>query len=207
MCLFAVTVYLRAWFTAPLAARAPQNDLKLLKDLYNYRQVNEAISKATCKKLEGHLWYLCEQLVGLAFFDDDVTSTTKRKMVAALKMNDESHNTSKAAKRITLSATEASSKELEDFVTGKTSELFAKLRVSTDFFNVDPEVWQSRDGYKRCLGIINKLHVTNDNAERGIALVQELNKRITYDEEQFQFLLQVVVEHRRKYSCRKFSLE
>ena len=82
--------------------------------------------KATCKKLVGHLWYLCEQLVGLAFFDDDVTSTTKRKMVAALKMNDESHNTSKAAKRITLSATEASSKELEDFVTGKTSELFAK---------------------------------------------------------------------------------
>ena len=47
--------------------------------------------------------------------------------------------------------------------------------------------------------IVNELLVTNDNAERGVALMQELNKHITRDEEQFQFLLRVVADHRRRY--------
>jgi len=43
MCLFAVILYLKAWFMAPLAARAPRHDLSLLQDLYEYQQHNEAI--------------------------------------------------------------------------------------------------------------------------------------------------------------------
>ena len=39
----------------------------------------------------------------------------------------------------------------------------------------------------------------NDNAERGVALVQSYNRLLTKDEEQLQFLLQVVSEHRRVY--------
>jgi len=55
--------------------------------------------------------------------------------------------------------------------------------------------------------IVNALLVTNDNAERGVALVQELNKLITHEEEQFQFLLQVVADHRRQFSsCQKSLL-
>ena len=60
VCLFSVVLYLKAWFSAPLAVSAPRNDLQLLQDLYNYRQHNDKISKSTCKKLEKHLWYLSE---------------------------------------------------------------------------------------------------------------------------------------------------
>ena len=82
-----------------------------------------------------------------------------------------------------------------------------KLRISTDFLSSDPETWENRDDYKKACNIINKLQVTNDNAERGVALVQELNKQITYDEEQFQFLIQVVADHRHQYSYQKSMLQ
>ena len=84
MSIFAVVIYLKAWFTAPLAASAARNDLHLLEDLYCYKQYDEAISKATGKKLEHHLWYLSEYLVGLAFFDSDLSPATKQRMVNAL---------------------------------------------------------------------------------------------------------------------------
>ena len=85
MCIFAVVIYLKSWFTVSLAASAPHSDLCLLLDLYSYKQYDEAISKATCKKLEHHLWYLSEYLVGLVFFDSDVPSETKRTMMNALQ--------------------------------------------------------------------------------------------------------------------------
>ncbi|KAK3923590.1 DNA-directed RNA polymerase subunit beta' [Frankliniella fusca] len=44
-----------------------------------------------------------------------------------------------------------------------------------------------------------KLRVTNDCAERGVALVEEYNKILTADEEQKQFLILGVKEHRKRY--------
>ena len=41
------------------------------------------------------------------------------------------------------------------------------------------------------------LQVVNNHAERVIALIQQFNKVLTKNEEQLQFLLQVVAEHRR----------
>lgn len=205
MCIFAVILYLKAWITAPLASSAPSNDLSLLQELYSYRQHNEAISVATCKKMEGHLWYLSEQLVGLAFFDSSVSLSTKRNMVKALKNQPE--NEGPPLKRITIVASSASEFQLENFVTRNTMQLFEKLRITVDFLEYDPELWSTRDDYSEGAELIQQLHVTNDHAERGVALVQELNQRITHDEDQFQCLLQVVADHRRQYSCQKSKLK
>ncbi|KAG0725682.1 hypothetical protein GWK47_038130 [Chionoecetes opilio] len=41
--------------------------------------------------------------------------------------------------------------------------------------------------------------VVNDHAERGVALIQEFNGSLTKDEEQLQFLLQVVADHRKAF--------
>ena len=49
--------------------------------------------------------------------------------------------------------------------------------------------------------------VINDRAERGVALVQDYNKKLTKNEDQLQFLLQVVKEHRRQFpDCTKRNL-
>lgn len=206
MCVFSAVLYVKAWITAPLAASAPRSDLKLLQDLYNFRQYNPDISKVTCKKLVGHLWYLSEQMVGLAFFDPEVSGATKSKMVAALQTKSDNDSPKPAQKRIAIEASCAEDHGLEDFVSSNTIELLSKLHISMDFLSHDPETWESRDDYKEGSAIISKLHVINDHAERGVALVQELNQRITHDEEQFQFLMQVVADHRRQYSCRKSML-
>jgi hypothetical protein len=207
MCIFAVVIYLKAWFTAPLAASAPNNDLNLLQTLHNFKQYDEAVSKATCKKLENHLWYLSEYLVGLAFFDPDVPCETKRRMVSALQEQQPKHS-SPGSKRIIATASESSMLGLEDFVSSNTCNLLTKLQIGCNFLSADPDTWADRDDYKNGRSIVNKLSVTNDHAERGVALVEELNTLITHDEEQFQFLLQVVSDHRRRYpNCRKSTLQ
>ena len=110
MCVFAVIIYLKAWFTAPLAASAPRNDLQLLQDLYSYRQYDDKIATATCKKLEHHLWYLSEYLVGLAVFDPKVSCETKRNMATALQSK---QSVPLGSKRIKLEASKASQHNLE----------------------------------------------------------------------------------------------
>jgi len=51
------------------------------------------------------------------------------------------------------------------------------------------------------------LAVVNDRAERGVALVKEFNQHLTKGEEELQFLLQVVSEHRRQFpDCKKSTL-
>ena len=69
ICIFVSSVYVKAWFTAPLAVSAPNSDLCFLQRLVRYKSENPAISKVASNKFAGHLWYVSEELVSLAFFD------------------------------------------------------------------------------------------------------------------------------------------
>lgn len=40
----------------------------------------------------------------------------------------------------------------------------------------------------------------NDHAERGVALIQEYSDKLTKDEEQLQYWLQVVADHHKQFS-------
>ena len=55
------------------------------------------------------------------------------------------------------------------------------------------------DSYNRAKALIDNLAVTNDHAERGVALAKEYAGKITKDEEQLQFALQVVSDHRKRF--------
>ena len=48
--------------------------------------LDKDIAKATSTSLGRHLWYLSEQLVGLALFDEDLSLTTKQDMVEGMKV-------------------------------------------------------------------------------------------------------------------------
>ena len=60
------------------SSTAPQ---QLLEIQYNYKTINASVASVAIKKMFGHLWYLAEQPVALAFFDQDTSSDTKRRMV------------------------------------------------------------------------------------------------------------------------------
>ena len=86
VCMFVVVIHVKIWFAAPLAAAAPNNDLQLLKELWDFQTINPEVSKVALHKMQLHLWYLSESLIPLAFFT--VTIECKRAMVAAMKVQE-----------------------------------------------------------------------------------------------------------------------
>lgn len=195
LCIFFSRLYVKAWTTAPLAVAAPQNDLHLLQSLEAYKTIHAGISKATSKKMASHLWYLSEELVGLSLFDDAVTHNIKNLMVKAMG---EVEGDEDPPKRATVDVASVN-KTVADFTTMKTKTLIAKLGLSGEFLHSPASQWEDNPQYQAAKAVARKLAVTNDHAERGVALVQDFSGRLTKNEEQLQFILQVVADHRKKF--------
>ena len=199
---FGVIVYLRAWMTAPVAISAPLNDFLMMKQLLEYPDAQ--ISSVTSKKLGMHLWYLSEELVTLALFDSRVPADTKKLMLAAMDIPTSDHPPKRP--QVETSAF-MSHKGLEQFCTANSMTLFNRLQLPTSFLSKEPSEWCQDEMYNRALAVVTALAVVNDRAERGVALIQDFNKKLTKDEDQLQFLLHVVSEHRRLFpDCRKSSV-
>ncbi|KAG0723154.1 hypothetical protein GWK47_043159 [Chionoecetes opilio] len=166
MCCFVVLVYLEWWFTAPSVVQAPRRDLNLMKALLNYSTTNSAISTATSEKLQRHLWYLSEELVGLTLFDEDVSLAMKRRMLESMKrqVEDEDEETLKRCSRDL--ATLAVS-QLDSFASPKIVRLFEKLYLATDFLEADPSSWGTNRTFRAAQDQLKTLKVVNDHAERG----------------------------------------
>jgi len=84
---------------------------------------------------------------------------------------------------------------LHDFVTQSTRRYLTLLEQPQDFLEYGPSEWGNQDTVQRSREIVQSVKVVNDLAERGIALIQECYASITRNEEQKQFLLQVVEDH------------
>ena len=63
----------------------------------------------------------------------------------------------------------------------------------------DPALWEEDEAFRDLQGVLKGLAVVDDRAKRGVALIQDLNKKLTKDEDQLKFLLQVVSKHRRQF--------
>jgi len=194
LCLFFSRIYVKAWITAPAATKAPNSDLHLLQALNQYKSINEAISSATTEKMMRHLWYLSEELVGLALFDDDVMPSMKEEIVHAMLSTEEKDT---PAKKATISPGSVSSQSLSSLATSNTRLLFKKLKLPNSFLQLPVSQWENNRDYQTAKAFCTSLAVTNDHAERSVALVQTYSGCLTKDEEQLQYLLQVVSQHRK----------
>jgi len=74
-----------------------------------------------------------------------------------------------------------------------------RLNISDSFLALPPQKWIENEDYKREREIesVQQLRVVNDTAERGVKLFVEFNQLITNDEEEKQFLLEVVEANRK----------
>ena len=106
-------------------------DLLLLGELESYKKTNEAVANAAIKSFSGHLWYLSEILVGLAFFDPEVSHERKSAMVAALDKITTEHPRRIAFKPIPL--------KKSDFVSQNTRQLFTALDIPQRFLTLSPD--------------------------------------------------------------------
>ena len=197
ICLFTLTVYLKAWFSSPCACDAPYNDLCLLQQLEQYLEVDRQTGNAALTKLRSHLWYLSEDLILLALFSKKVHSSEKKAMVYALQQPANATD----CRRLDCSKIKSFQQHsLSDFVSTRSLNLFDALKLSHNFLDIDPELWPGQPEYEQACETINSLKVVNDCAERAIKLATGFNEVLTSDENERQIIYQVVEHHRKLYS-------
>lgn len=194
---FATLVYLKPWYLSPIPQEAAVNDLLLMENLVKYQTVNPPIATAASKAIKRHLWYLSEELVGFSLFSDDIASETKEKIVEAFS------NTPAPTRTVRVDATTLTDLHLESFVTSRSLVSLHLFGIDEDFLQVNPSQWGSSSSYASSKTIISSIKVVNDSAERNVALATTYNDTITKNEEQKQFLLQTVEDHRKRFKTAK----
>lgn len=201
ICQFIVRLYVRIWFCAPLPVAAPKLDFNFLLDLFSYSRIDKDISAVTLKKLCRHLWYLSEEAVGLAFFDETIPFDVKTKMVQAIKGQTEDEDDYCHFRNVIQPTNVHSyaSKTLDHFISKRTMNFFKRFNISTDFMQYEPTLWTQQEDYVRGSEIVGKIIVVNDVSERKVKLMEEFNALITKDEEQKQFLLLTVDQYRKNF--------
>jgi len=83
-------------------------------------------------------------------------------------------------------------KTVANFVTTTLRQIFEGFNVNLDFLAKDPSEWENDDSFQSAHQVLSKVAAVNDFAERRVSLIQDYNQILTKDEEQRQFLLQVV---------------
>lgn len=193
--LFILKIYIKPWIEAPIAAKAPFNDLNFAKNVMNYSVFNTLISQEVTKKILNHLWYLTPEAVALAFFDETIDIREKKEMIKQLSEEEKNEN-----KKISISLEELKSKKLSDFVNRKTLQFFDRLSIPVDFLSAEPSEWKNHPSFTIGSNIVKNLFVVNDTAERFVKLMEDYNVGLTKNEEEKQFILQMVTNYRKQYS-------
>ena len=143
-------------------------------------------------------------MICLALFDPTVTLEVKREMLSAIKSGPPGNIN--PPKRITIMGDLSEKRKQTSSATQQSIKFFTTVNLRIDFLQVDPHQWCYNSEYKTALKYVQASKVVNDTAERGVALIQEFNADLTRKDDQKQFLLQVVAEHRRLFPDSKKSI-
>src|SRR6476619_2863808 len=128
---------------------------------------------------------MSQELSTIALFSQHLSCDEKKELVANMTIDRGPHLI----------------KSLPDVITDlQMSRIFFEtLGVDNSFLDLPVESWPDSTSYKKAAAAAKNLTCVNDCAERGVALIQTFNETLTRDEEQKQYLLQVVERHRRDF--------
>ncbi|XP_050066221.1 uncharacterized protein LOC126555325 [Aphis gossypii] len=129
-------------------------------------------------------------------------------MVEALKKKSSINST----KRLTLQPYQIDEKfnemNIDKFISENSLKLFTRFGIDTSFLQYDPKSWDNHISFVNGKELIKSIKIVNDTAERGVKLMAEFNEALTVNEEQKQYVLQCVQEHRQMYpNCKKETLK
>ncbi|CAH0383567.1 unnamed protein product [Bemisia tabaci] len=195
---FILKVYAKCWYRAPSAIGAPLNDLELIEDLISFKKIDKNSATVALRKLSNHLWYVSETLVPLSLFDDRVPLEEKKKCVFNLK---NSEGLPDPPARLAMFAEECP--PLPELFTTNGMKFFEILGISANFLEDDVQNWRNNSEYLSARETVKALRVVNDHAERAVQLLQTYNRKITTKEDDFQDLLQVSSNFKRKIARSK----
>jgi hypothetical protein len=145
LCLFYALVYVPAWIRAPVTSDAPVNDLVLIKQLHEYRSLNNELAEAALEKFQGHLWYLGAELAGFAFFSDKVPPKTKFAMMKNLKKPPQEE--SRPLKLLLTNKMQLQNIKLENLINSTTAVTLDLLGNTEELLSNHPSKWKKMACY------------------------------------------------------------
>lgn len=165
-----------------------------MRKLVSYKDIKPTIANVALKKFCNNLWYLNEESVMFSIFDERILIEDKRRIVQIILQANYEEDL-EVPKRIILKP-----EEIPEFIkrdipfelfTTNSLKVFSRFKISSEFLNIDPAEWKNNLEYNNAREIISSIKVVNDTAERNVKLMEDFNQKITKNEEQKQFLLQV----------------
>ena len=104
-------------------------------------------------------------------------------------------NPGEHSKRANFDIVPACEKSLADFAFAQSAVLLDQLGCGRQFLTLSPSNWHSNEAFLLGQRRAQSLSMTNDRAERALALLQEYNMNLMRDESEQQFLLQLIEKH------------
>jgi hypothetical protein len=170
---------------------APRVDIRFINGLKVYD--DREIADVALRAYTHHHEYISGLLIALAFFDDGIDADCKRRMVTNL------YRESPAEQNVFDAITSSEMLIIEDLVVGDTLTFFSMLKLDISFLRKDPELWVCDSAYIKASEIVQRLQVTNDVAERGIARITKYSTSHTNIPTDHVHVLQTV-----EANCRQF---
>jgi hypothetical protein len=202
MALFVVFSYTKAWFSSPSLTSAAINDIHLFRSLLKFKKIHKAASLKACQVLNRHTWYLTEELIPFALFEDSIALEERALLAQRILLEKTPSENIKIQKPVLPLLKEDS--ELIDFVGGRSRVLFDLLKVPLDFLG--DEEWHQHASYTTVKDGLKNLTPINDSSERALALATNFNgHRVTRTEASHQEMLQVVEHHMKNYNLLRKS--
>ncbi|KAG0714740.1 hypothetical protein GWK47_013557 [Chionoecetes opilio] len=188
---FVTMVYAKYWNEAMIPSYAAKNDLDFITDVK--RICDNGVASVAERAMRRHLWYLSENLIGLAIFDDRISPEQKAEMVEGMKRPSTTKNPRRPESKTPINL----NRPLSAFCSVRSMQVLKSLLGGQQptFLELSPETWNTDSCFKCAKKRAGVLKVTNDLAERGIALIQRFLGNRTKDERQTQFLLKLVRLH------------
>lgn len=172
-----------------------------MKKLYDYKSIDAKLSQVTLQKFKNHLWYINPETAAMAFFDQELSIDIKKKMLLEINMSEDSNEN--YCNRIQMNLKDIDNlreKEMDSFVTAQSLKFFERFEISKDFLKIDPSMWPQDPNFLAGLKVVKSLKIVNDTAERAVHLMESYSNILTKDEDQKQYILQVIAEYRKKFS-------
>ena len=154
------------------------------------------ISNSAIQKFLKHLYYLKEECIKLAMFDNRINEDTKMKM--AQKIIARGLRGRNNREKLILNKEELicflendDNNILLKLVNHKFKHFLDRFGISIAFLKSHPNIWSNLSEFIEGQKLVSDHKVVNDPVEYSIKLMEEFNHKITKDEDQKQFLLKV----------------
>lgn len=197
---FIALFYTKTFLRSRIACFAPIDDFNFFKAMFWYKEECVDIANSALKSCSRHCWYLTEELVIIAIFNEDLSCFTRSLLARKLFNTPKPKSFIIGKPKFPVFVSELPL--LSSLIGPRSWLLFSLMGLTncqTDWLQLPPEYWGVLENYRSLKSFINRLEVVNDSAERGIKIISDY-KDVCRNNDQLEYVIQTVEHHRQRVS-------